>query len=351
MNLVFNVIIAIWEVSQQMAPYLLLGFLAAGILSRVLNGARVERFLGGNGLKGSIKAALVGIPLPLCSCGVIPVTASLRKQGAGKGAAASFLTSTPQTGMDSILASYALMGWAFTIARVVAAFVTGVICGAIIDKEDSPETKIEAGDNGCGSTESCCESKTVDPEGDCCGDPTRLSPPMAALKHGFIDLPRDIGRSLVVGLILAGLITAFIPENFFRQSLGEGIVALLLITVVAVPLYVCSTGSIPFAFALMQAGISPGAALVFLITGPATNAVTISTVSRMLGKRATVKYLASLVLCAWALGWGFDQLPLDIQTALPHRLETEGSQLFKMISAGALFLILLPSLFPGKKDR
>lgn len=354
---------ATWEVTAEMAPYLLLGFLIAGILSIFLTSETVERHLGGTGWWTSLKATLIGIPLPLCSCGVIPVAASLRKQGAGRGAVASFLTSTPQTGVDSILATYALMGLPFTIAKVLAAFVTGFVAGITVDRtKDATTATPPAQKSCCCSSEppapkpepSCCSSEK-EPEAeteDCCSAQKKSSAPgkfVEALRYGLLTLPKDIGRSLVVGLVLAGLITTFIPENFFGGWLANPLISLIVVTLVAVPMYVCATGSIPLAFALMQAGLAPGAALVFLIAGPATNAVTINTVRQLLGKKAAAVYLMTLVLCAWAAGAVFALVGGNAATVADGAHEhAVGVTLGHDIAAVLLLVMLIPSLLPDR---
>ena len=357
----------VWEVSAEMAPYLLIGFFIAGLLSLFLTKEIVERHLGGRGWWTSLKATLIGIPLPLCSCGVIPVAAALSKQGASRGAVASFLTSTPQTGIDSILATYALMGLPFTAAKVLAALVTGFISGLAVERTKSKASTPKE------TPSSCCHAQApsvAEPTPNCCGD--AQSPPPAltkdcctdqpkppkghklieALRYGFVTLARDIGRSLVVGLLLAGLITTFIPTDFFTGWLGQPFVALIVITLVAVPMYVCATGSIPLAFALMHSGLAPGAVLVFLIAGPATNAVTINTVRQLLGKSATIVYVVTLILCAWGAGALFTLMDFGAVTASEdsHQHIAENLPWWKHASAIILFLVLIPSLIPKRES-
>jgi uncharacterized membrane protein YraQ (UPF0718 family) len=328
-----------WELTVEMAPYLLLGFFIAGVLSQFLKDELVARWLGGKGWRASVRASLVGIPLPLCSCGVVPVAAGLRKQGAARGPVASFLTSTPQTGVDSILANYALMGWAFTMARVIAAFVTGVVCGVAVDRTDEGEISAAEPKKPCCSQETASDSE--EETSSCCGDEaTPRGRFVEALRYGFVILPRNIGRSVLVGLVLAGVISAFVPADFFDRYIANELFAMIAVTAVAIPLYVCSTGSIPFAFAMMNAGLSPGAALVFLITGPATNAVTVSAVGQMLGKRAVLPYLATLVLCAWGAGFLFNLMSnVDVDPAThPHQNQAQAA--FASVAAIGLLIVL-----------
>ena len=284
MELLQNILFEIWYVTVAMAPYLLFGFLAAGVLSQLISREFVRRHLGGGGLGGPIKAALVGVPMPICSCGVIPLAAALRKQGASRGATASFLASTPQTGVDSLMVTYALLGWVFAVVRALAAFLSGIICGTAVaaaSPKDEPEAPEE--------------------------NPAPAAPAapiwIRMLRHGFVTLPRDIAKALLVGILISGLISALVPDDFFAASLGDSPLGMLLMLVIGIPLYVCSSASVPIALAFIKAGLSPGAALVFLITGPATNAATLTTLWGIIGKRQLMVFLGTLALCALAAGF------------------------------------------------
>ncbi|HHN45969.1 MAG TPA: hypothetical protein ENN09_00880 [Planctomycetes bacterium] len=286
-----------WSVLGEMSPYLLLGFLVAGVLSVIIPESLVEKHLGGNGLLPILKASFFGVPLPLCSCGVIPVAASLKRSGAGPGAVASFLISTPQTGVDSILVTLSLLGPLYAVFRPVAAFISGLVGGALVTlfgEKASPAAPVK---------QKCCENGT-------CGLDMKNGGRLArALRHGFITLPRDIAKSLLAGLAAAALITAFIPDGFFVDKVGGGFWAYLVMLGVGIPLYVCATSSVPIAAALvLTKGLSPGAALVFLMTGPATNAASITTLWNIMGKRSTLIYLASVAGTALASGVLLDHI-------------------------------------------
>ena len=296
-----------WLVLGQMAPYLLLGFLVAGILSVFISPAWVERHLGKPGLRSIFTASLVGVPLPLCSCGVIPVSASIRRHGASPAATTSFLLSTPQTGVDSIAVTYAMLGPVFAVFRPLAALVTGILGGVLVQlfgsaDEAGPSQQPESG--GCG--DSCCQS-----------DQSR-GPMARALVYGFITLPRDIGGALAVGILIAGAMGALIPPGQLHAYVGGGIASILLLMVIGVPLYVCATASVPIAAGLIHMGASPGAALAFLIAGPATNAAALATIWKVLGRRTAILYLVTVA--ASAIGWGLflDWLIPPGQTALPQ---------------------------------
>ena len=279
----------LWATLTAMAPYLLLGFAIAGIMAAFVSPETVERHLGGRGFKPVVKAALFGVPLPLCSCGVIPVAASLRKHGASRGATMAFLLSTPQTGVDSIMVTYALLGAVFAIFRPIAAFFTGLLGGYLTDKFDNPKE----GD----------AAEAVPPCTDeCCAPGEKRHWFVRAVYHGFVVLPRDIARPMLVGLLVAAVIAAAIPGDFFAGSLGTGIGGIFLMMLVGIPVYVCATASVPIAAALMLKGVSAGAALAFLIAGPATNAAAIATVWKVLGRRTAFIYLGTVAVTAVVLG-------------------------------------------------
>ncbi|NBB79737.1 MAG: SO_0444 family Cu/Zn efflux transporter [Verrucomicrobia bacterium] len=355
-----------WFLIAEMAPYLLFGFAIAGLLHVLIKRELVERWLGKPGLASVIKASVLGTPMPLCSCSVIPVAASLRKSGATRGATASFLSSTPQTGVDSILATYALLGGLFTAVRVFVAFVCGIVTGYLIELfcQDQPAKQKQTAKDDFGSLSfrptfetkafSLLENKSrgsaaSSSSDSCCAASQPQRTPTEALRYGFISLPADLGNALIVGLLLAGLITTLLPTNLLTGSLSAGPLAFMLATAISVPLYVCATASIPMAYALIAAGLSPGAALVFLIAGPATNTATIVTVWKMLGRSATAIYLASLLIISWLAGWIFNSaLGIDMEAGGHHH--HEALQLtFWQHGSGALLIALL--LFSIWKSR
>ena len=288
-----NIPIEFWKVLGSMSPYLLLGFLVAGALSVLISPEFIERHLGGHGIWPVIKASAFGVPLPLCSCGVIPVAASLRRHGAGKGPTVGFLISTPQTGVDSIFVTFSLLGGAFALFRPLAALVSGIVGGQIVSTATRWEDRDASGRQQC--AEACC---TGDHRG-------RLR---HIFSYGFLTLPRDIGPALLVGLLAAAVISAVVQENFFASVLGGGIGAMLIMMLLGVPVYVCATASVPVAAVLIAKGVSPGAALVFLMTGPATNAATIATVWRLMGRRTAIIYLLTVALSAVAAGLLLDYI-------------------------------------------
>lgn len=298
MELVAKFLAELWSVLADMSPYLLFGFLVAGLLSVLISPAAVERHLGGRGIWPVVKAAAFGVPLPLCSCGVIPVSASLRQHGASRGATTAFLISTPQTGVDSILVTYSLLGPVFAVFRPVAAFISGIAGGALVamtDRHESEKTVVAA-DAKDGN--SAANVQAALPRG-------FVAKFRSGAQYGFVTLPGDIGRSLVIGLVVAAMISAAIPKDYFAGSIGPAIGpvgTIVLMMLIGIPVYVCATASVPIALAMIHMGISPGAAFAFLVTGPATNAATIATVWKVMGRRATGLYL--LTMAVSALGGG-----------------------------------------------
>lgn len=287
MELVTLILSGIWETLLEMAPFLLFGFLMAGILSVVVSPTTVERHLGTGRVRPVVKAALFGVPLPLCSCSVIPVAASLRQHGANRAATTSFLISTPQTGVDSIFVTYSLLGLVFAIFRPVAAFISGVVGGLVVSGMDKSD------DDGATPEEkpACC-----------CHAEHKTNKFIHGLRHGFVVLPRDIAGPLLIGLFIAGLIGALVPEDYFGNGLGGGLAAKFVMMGLSIPVYVCATATVPVAAALIAAGLSPGAALVFLMAGPATNAATITTVWSTMGKRTALLYVAVVGVSAIVAG-------------------------------------------------
>lgn len=284
-----------WLVTAQMGPWLLFGFLVAGLLSVAISPAWLERHLGGPGMGPVWRAALFGVPLPLCSCGVIPVAASLKQHGASRSATTAFLLSTPQTGVDSILVTWTLLGPLFAVFRPVAALLTGVLGGGLVqvfDGASATDPKPAA---------AAKSGAPLRPQG--VGAKLR-----AAFEYGFLTLPADIGRALLIGLLVAGLLGALVPADFLSRFLGTGPLSIALMMLVGIPIYVCATASVPLAASFIFLGATPGAALAFLIAGPATNAATITTVGRVLGRRTAVIYLLTVAVSAFGGGLLLDWL-------------------------------------------
>jgi hypothetical protein len=334
-----------WSVLGQMSPYLLLGFAVAGALSLLISARTVERHLGGPGFWPVFKAALFGVPLPLCSCGVIPVGASLHRKGASRGATVAFLISTPQTGVDSIMVTFSLLGLTLAIYRPVAALISGLLGGLLV-----AYTVKEGGGSGsaapAGTAADCPDGACAAPQAAEDDRPEGwLGRLRAAVVYGFVDLPEDIGRSMLGGLIIAAVITAIVPPDFFTGVLSGGIVAMLVMMALGIPVYVCATASVPVAAALIARGVSPGVALVFLMTGPATNAATIATVWRTMGKKTAVLYLASVAGTALASGLTLDYFFTATGARMRH--DHDMARMALGPAETALAIILLAVLIVG----
>lgn len=285
-----------WAVLLESAPFVLFGFFAAGLLKAVIPGDLVARHLGKNNAAAVVKAALFGVPLPLCSCGVIPAAVELRKQGASKGSSAAFLVSVPETGVDSMAITYALLDPLMTVLRPVAAFFTAIVTGLLINRLPEESTPPPA------VVDSCSDG--------CCGQPQpqEIRPPLGqrlrdGLSYAFGELLSDIGSWLMLGIAIAGVIAFAVPEDFFARTFAHELTSLLVMLLVGIPLYICASASTPVAAALVLKGLSPGAALVFLLAGPATNAATITVVYRFWGRGATIVYLSAIAGCSLLLGW------------------------------------------------
>jgi uncharacterized membrane protein YraQ (UPF0718 family) len=300
---------ACWEMLVEMAPYMCLGFLMAGLLHVFVNPRIIIRFLGKGRIKSVLYATLLGIPLPLCSCGVLPATAGLKKQGATDGAAMSFMIATPETGVDSMAVTYALLDPIMTIFRPVAAFFTSVAAGLtqnFFGKTYDPSDSQMAPDLSC-KIDNCCDGI------DCPPEVHRLHHNLieklnVSFRYGFGEILDDISKWLILGIAIAGAISVLVPYSFMQTYLGGGISSMLIMLVVGIPFYTCATASTPIAAALIIKGVSPGAALVFLLAGPATNAATISVVYGLFRKRATLIYLACISLSAILMGLLLDRV-------------------------------------------
>ena len=317
-----------------MAPYLLLGFLFAGLLHAFIPAQFYGRYLSKNNFHSVLNATLLGIPLPLCSCGVIPTAMSLRKEGASKAAVVSFLIATPQTGVDSILATYGLMGLPFAIIRPIAALVSALFGGllsTLFNKESDTDTLCQS------------QLKTQDKK-------SFFSKLKDALHYAFVDMMQDIGRWLIIGIVVAALIAAFVPEEWFTVFQGNTWASMLLVLCISIPMYICATGSIPIAVALMLKGLTPGAALVLLMAGPACNLASILVVNKVMGKKSLVFYLASIILGAITFGCIVDYLQFhDIVNFLGELSQKEAAchsapSLLSLISGLALLLLLFNAL-------
>lgn len=298
---------------NEMSPYLILGFLISGLLHVYVPKSLYYKFLHRKGFSSVVGAALLGVPLPLCSCGVIPTAVSLNKEGASDGATVAFLVGTPQTGVDSILATYSLLGLPFAIVRPVAAFVVAIFSGVMVDWfggrataqpqfRFAPEAAGEACGCGCHASTALHNPNHTHPQ------PKAERSIWAALRYGYVDMMQDFGKWLIIGLMVAAAITAFIPDSLFELFKEHYMLNILLILIISAPMYICATGSIPIALSLLMKGVSPGAAFVLLMAGPATNIASLIILRQKIGVRKCLIYLLAIVVGAIAFALVIDFL-------------------------------------------
>lgn len=324
-------LLSLLAIINEMSPYILLGYFIAGLLHVFVPASAMQRHLSRRGLGSVVKAALFGIPLPLCSCGVLPTAVALRRGGASKGAATSFLIATPQTGVDSIAATYSLLGLPFAVIRPLAALVGAVAGGYAVDRADH-DTEDKAPADGAGEDSHAQRSGSL---------PVRL---WQALKYGFIDMVASTGKWLTIGLVVAALITVFVPDELFISLSRYPLLAMTAVVIVAIPMYICATGSIPIAMSLMLKGLSPGIAFVMLMAGPAANFASLIILSRTSGRRATAIYVASVTLTAIAFGLVIDLvLPaswFELHSAVSSACHAH-AEWFPTLCSAVLVLLLL----------
>jgi len=323
----YHFLLSLLNVVCEMAPYLLLGFFIAGVLHVFVPQRFYAKYLSRNNKLSVVWAALLGIPLPLCSCGVIPTAIGLKNEKASKGAIASFLIATPQTGIDSILATFSLMGLGFAIIRPTAALITGVCGGLLVNRLLRDDDVVDIDSCSC-QTEQGNKVWRV-------------------LKYAYYDMLRDIGLRLIIGLVVAALIQVAVPDEFFLQFGSQPLLQMLVLLVIAIPMYICSTGSIPVAAALMVKGLSPGAALVMLMAGPAVNLASILVVHKSMGRRFTSIYLMTIVAFAILFGLLLNATGIDFTVAAQDACCMGTSALpnpFKLICATILTLLIIFAL-------
>ena len=354
MDILTNILAQAWRLLLESSVYVLLGLIIGGLLKAFLNPAAVARHLGRGRFSPVFKAALWGVPLPLCSCGVLPAAAALRRQGASRGATTAFLIATPESGVDSMAITYALLDPLMTLARPLAALVTATLtCLAEgLLGRDKGQAPAVTPDLSC-PVDGCCDGLDCPPEEHArhhsLGQKAR-----AGLGFALGELWGDLAGWFLAGLLVAGLIGALVPADFLGRHLGGGLPAMLWMLAAGLPLYVCATASTPIAAALVLQGVSPGAALVFLLAGPATNLASLTVLLGLLGRRSTALYLAGISLCAVALGLALDQVYAVLDLA-PRALAGHAAELMPAWAqwAGALILLGLsvPPLWRGVKVR
>jgi uncharacterized membrane protein YraQ (UPF0718 family) len=332
---------ATWEVYLLASPFILLGLATAGLVHVLIPSDRIARWLGKPGLGSTAKAALIGIPLPLCSCAVIPVTIELSRKGASREASLAFMVSTPETGVDSILLTYGLMGPVMAVARPVAALFTSFVASLASLAWPQPDETPEPAPDLTGE-DTCCDPEPAEPSSE-----SRLT---RALRYGFVEMVDEIGFWLVAGLVVTGVITALVPEETVQTVVGTGPRALVTLLILGIPLYMCASASTPIAAALLLKGVSPGAAIVFLLAGPATNASALVLIARFFGRRFLVLFLVSVAASTLAFGWLFDYLLSHTSlTVVPKLVEPEAHLVdwIAIASAVALGVLLVAGILRG----
>ncbi len=348
MEIISGISLQVWGVLLEAAPYVLLGFFAAGLLKALVPEEVIVRHLGKSSTGSVLKASLFGVPLPLCSCGVIPAAIGLRKQGASKGASASFLVSVPETGADSIAITWALLGPVMALVRPLAAFVTATLTGLLInllpDDGVTPENVESVG--CCGSADAAVKAP---------GEKLPLAHRLHdGMRFAFGDLLGDIGKWLLFGILLAGVISYLVPDDFILRYLSSEFLSLLIMLVVGIPLYICASASTPIAAVLILKGLSPGAALVFLLAGPATNAATLTLVLRYFGRAATAIYLASIAFCSLLFGFLLNRIftlvGFDLSSQIVSAQGAHAGSAFEILSAVVLLVLVAYSLLPKKNS-
>jgi uncharacterized membrane protein YraQ (UPF0718 family) len=332
---------ASWHLLADASVYILFGILVGGLLKVFLSPAMVARHLGDGRFGSVIKAALLGIPMPLCSCGVLPAAASLKRQGANNGATASFLIATPESGVDSIAITYALLDPVMTVARPAAAFAAATTAGVAENLAAPLEATAAPDPNLSCTVDACCDGDDCSPD-EHARHHSLAEKLRAGLGFAFGELWGDLAAWFAVGILLAGAITAAVPTEVMSRFLGGGVTSMLLMLAVGIPLYICATASTPIAAALILKGVSPGAALVFLLAGPATNITSLTVLVGVLGKRATAIYLASIAGVAVAAGLAVEQVYAALGLA-PAAIVGEAAEIVPPWAqiAGAAALIAL----------
>jgi hypothetical protein len=349
MDIITGLFREIWHTFNEAAPYILFGTFMAGVIQIFVDKDKIARHLGKPGFKSVFLAALFGVPLPLCSCGVLPTAMSLRKNGASRGATLAFLISTPETGIDSIMLSFALLDPIMAVFRPVAAFITAVVAGIMenifghrekapeLPKEDKcPHCREAAGRSEAGAHSPNYGKRFID-----------------GMEYAFVDLLGDIALWLALGIGIGGVISYFVPVSFIENYLGKNFSAMLIMLVIGIPLYICASASTPIASALIAKGMAPGTALVFLLAGPATNTAGIIAVGKFLGKRSVVIYLAAIAICAIGFGlllnYIYDAMHINARALMGSGGHSMLTHHLGLIAAPVLIILMINAVFRRNK--
>lgn len=298
----------LWEITLDAAPFLFFGLALGALLHRYVKSEWMIRLLGKGKIRSTLTASAIGVPLPLCSCSVVPTALAIQKKGASRGATLAFLISTPETGVDSILLTYGLLGPLMAVVRPLAALISAIMAGLMLESFPDDPTEPEP------EKKTCCDESTGHPARD-----AEYSSPMGQLRSeirgvwsSLLMLFDEISVWLLIGLAMSAVISVLVPENFFEGALGSGWTGMLVALGIGLPMYVCATASTPLAMAFMMKGMSASAALVFLLVGPATNVGTMGIVLRVLGKKGMFSYLTAIIFVALVFGWMVDTIGLTM---------------------------------------
>lgn len=343
----------------EMAYYMVIGLTMVALMKIFLNANIISKYVGDDSFRSILFASAIGVPLPLCSCSVLPTAIELKKSGAGIGVTTSFLISTPQVGVGSIIASYGMMGPFIAIYRAIAAFLSGVIGGLISGRINRNIIIKEAEVKNCcehSHEEASCNSDMIEGKSEeiscSCGhsheeEKKGVRRLFSAIKYAFVDFVDDISLHFIVGVAIAALISTIIPNEFFHNlGLTNGLLIMLLMILIGLPMYICSTSSIPIAIALILKGISPGAAFVFLFVGPATNIASLLLLGKTLGKKATITYVVSVIILAVSFGLLMDLIieMFNINLDFIGQHMHGSSSIFMQIVAVLFAIVLILSL-------
>jgi uncharacterized membrane protein YraQ (UPF0718 family) len=345
LTFLYNTLLASWDLLQQASIYILFGLLVGGLLKVFLSPAYVASHLGSGRFSSVFKAALLGIPIPLCSCGVLPAAASLKKQGANNGATTAFLISTPESGVDSISITWALLDPIMTIARPVSAFISAFVAGIAENVLNPPDNENQAKPDLSCPIDNCCDGIVCPPE-EHKKHHSFFEKSRVGLKYAATDLWADLAGWFFVGILLAGIITVLVPDDIISSYLGGGAASMLLMLVFGIPLYICATASTPIAAAFIMKGVSPGTALVFLLVGPATNITSLSVLVGLLGKRAAVLYLTSIAVVSVLCGLAVDAVYISLGISAVAVVGQAGEVLPGWLMTTATLLLLVLSIRP-----
>ena len=344
MNWLIDYLCHFWNIFSAMAPWLLFGYFAAGVIAFFLKPEQVKKHLGGNGISAVLKAVLVGIPLPVCSCGVIPIATALRNEGAGKGATGAFFISTPQIGVDSAIVTASMLGWVAAVIRAVTAFVSGFTGGVLISKlcPAQAPAAVEKKKSCC----CCCHANAAKEE------KSAVPAWRFILSYGFLRMMKSTTPSLLAGMVIAALIQQLVPENFGAEYLcGNLFLEFAVVLIFSIPLYICSSASVPVALTLMLKGFSPGAALLFLIAGPTIHSVSITSMRQIIGTKAMLVAVATIAFWAVLAGEMVNLFDIPIKAATSFLDPTGHNATLKLVCGIILACLVCRALIARYREQ